>query len=974
MMKKNLILFVKILAALLISLFLVGMVGLDRLSRHPIVITKESGLAKYIPKEVRFDQAILKTEGFYVFPTLELSNFYFKNDTLELESPLVRFTWRFLDVLMFKFNPMAVYTEKPSIKISAVQDIGPSQSLADRIKTGLEVIPLKYLEIQQGHLELEQADKPPVLVNNLNLSVLKYITKTLSSIQGEVIVQEKLVTVEGSLEFNHLTQSLSGTLKADKIHLGLLPLDPKIIEFYPYEGALEVTFDFSLFSETLSFDGKANLKTNETETMTLLAKGNWESKNQVLFLDINTPTLKAQELSKFWYPSLENIRGWILKNVPQGNVKDLRIQLTLALPENAPVQVQNLQGSLSLDSAILSYTDDLPPLNNLSGTVQFDLNQVRAFIHHAMIRDLEIHDSSVRLLDFDKEFMRLELTLKLRKSLESLLWFLKHPPLQSILKNLVQKGTGQVEGNLSLILPLKKDLAVADVKTHGTLEFSDTKLNLKLEDKFLNLTKSFLTLKWTEVDFHVSGKTIIDNFLANIDIHRNFHPEGKIKESDMIEGIGNIKPLLDFLPADMTTHFESSGNVELNYKSQENLEGLRHTDVKVNFKDATFSLPFLGWQKKKNQAGLLDLSYATQNGTLKKINKMNLKSKNLDIQGKLSFNDGGQITSFALSPFTFNQSKGVLKGTRKKDHWAIYAQFPYLHGGALLPGLKAYFKKPSTSTDSYGLTLSITNLFLSHNILVPNFKCSLQSAKGSLNNLNIAGGKEGELIKIFYGKDGKNTKFLANIQQLEPLLKGLQLSNKIKGRNLKIDATQLSSDSKNPLEGSFSVDEIYVKDAPILANILSLISVESLVSQLKGDGLLFKDNAGKFRYRNKILILEEAKMMNSSIGITAKGHINFKDNHIDLDGVLVPANFFNQILGKIPLIGQLLSGEKDQGLVSMSYWVKGDLNNPKVRSNPLSLLAPNFIRNLFQGITHKRSEEEMTIEEKFFASEPEIQQ
>jgi hypothetical protein len=132
---------------------------------------------------------------------------------------------------------------------------------------------------------------------------------------------------------------------------------------------------------------------------------------------------------------------------------------------------------------------------------------------------------------------------------------------------------------------------------------------------------------------------------------------------------------------------------------------------------------------------------------------------------------------------------------------------------------------------------------------------------------------------------------------------------------------------------------------------LSLISLEGMIQNLKGEGIVFTDNEVEFQYKDKEIAVCRAKMMNSSLGVTAEGYINLKEKTLDLHGVLVPANFLNQLVGDIPILGRILTGGKNEGVFSVSYSVKGPFSKPKVSSNPLGLLAPNILKNIFAGLT-----------------------
>jgi len=55
------------------------------------------------------------------------------------------------------------------------------------------------------------------------------------------------------------------------------------------------------------------------------------------------------------------------------------------------------------------------------------------------------------------------------------------------------------------------------------------------------------------------------------------------------------------------------------------------------------------------------------------------------------------------------------------------------------------------------------------------------------------------------------------------------------------------------------------------------------------------------------------------------------------------------LLGKLPLIGGLFSGGDGKGLFGVTYRIIGSTDAPEIQSNPLSALAPGFLRLLFEG-------------------------
>ena len=49
------------------------------------------------------------------------------------------------------------------------------------------------------------------------------------------------------------------------------------------------------------------------------------------------------------------------------------------------------------------------------------------------------------------------------------------------------------------------------------------------------------------------------------------------------------------------------------------------------------------------------------------------------------------------------------------------------------------------------------------------------------------------------------------------------------------------------------------------------------------------------------------------------------------------------------MLGPLLVGGEGEGILAVVYTVEGSPKDPQVKVNPLSVLAPGFLRGLFSG-------------------------
>ncbi|ODT69164.1 MAG: hypothetical protein ABS75_17940 [Pelagibacterium sp. SCN 63-23] len=103
-----------------------------------------------------------------------------------------------------------------------------------------------------------------------------------------------------------------------------------------------------------------------------------------------------------------------------------------------------------------------------------------------------------------------------------------------------------------------------------------------------------------------------------------------------------------------------------------------------------------------------------------------------------------------------------------------------------------------------------------------------------------------------------------------------------------------------------------------------------------------------FLRRSDRVEVTDAVLSGNSVGGTLRGFIYTDRRQYDLTGTYVPLFGLNNIFQQIPLLGPLLGGRDGEGLVGVTFAVRGPLDQPQFLVNPLSLLAPGVFRELFE--------------------------
>ena len=71
---------------------------------------------------------------------------------------------------------------------------------------------------------------------------------------------------------------------------------------------------------------------------------------------------------------------------------------------------------------------------------------------------------------------------------------------------------------------------------------------------------------------------------------------------------------------------------------------------------------------------------------------------------------------------------------------------------------------------------------------------------------------------------------------------------------------------------------------------------------------------------------------------------------MNLGGTFVPLFGVNNLFSQVPLLGPLLGGGRHEGLLGLNYKITGSAANPELNVNPLSVLAPGFLRQIFGAL------------------------
>ncbi|MFG1223185.1 YhdP family protein [Xanthobacter wiegelii] len=150
-----------------------------------------------------------------------------------------------------------------------------------------------------------------------------------------------------------------------------------------------------------------------------------------------------------------------------------------------------------------------------------------------------------------------------------------------------------------------------------------------------------------------------------------------------------------------------------------------------------------------------------------------------------------------------------------------------------------------------------------------------------------------------------------------------------------------------PQEGVLHLSDFSIRGEPGLERLSSAARDSS--GRIENGTAAFEKAQAQFSRSTGKIVFKEGAIWGPSVGATFDGSLDFAADRINMRGTFVPAYALNNIFSKLPVIGLFLGGGPNEGLVGVTFEVVGPLSTgPTLRINPISAVAPGFLRKIFE--------------------------
>ncbi len=159
------------------------------------------------------------------------------------------------------------------------------------------------------------------------------------------------------------------------------------------------------------------------------------------------------------------------------------------------------------------------------------------------------------------------------------------------------------------------------------------------------------------------------------------------------------------------------------------------------------------------------------------------------------------------------------------------------------------------------------------------------------------------------------------------------------------------------LDGNLEIHDFTLRDEPAIRSLVARSTTvsapganEAAAKRINGDAVQFNRLKVTFERDGSRLQLSDATMSGPEIGLSVDGWLDYSHNRVAMNGTFVPVFALNNLFSQIPVIGAVLGGKSDEGLLAITFKISGAAASPTLTINPLSAVTPGFLRNIFGNI------------------------
>lgn len=672
-----------------------------------------------------------------------------------------------------------------------------------------------------------------------------------------------------------------------------------------------------------------------------------------IMADASLDRATVDDFPRYWPKGWAgDTRKWVLANLSDGVATDVHATIHLRRDGDGSFDVLSIKGGFGLEDLTIDYLAPMPKVRKVFAAAKFDETRIDFALNGAAAGGLAVEGGTIEVTGLDEHDQFLELHLRISGPFRDAMRLVDHAPLglaRAVGIDAVQTW-GSAATRLNMRFILEKDLTFERVEVRAQSKLTDIGLPGALFGRDISSGRFVLDADKRGMD--VKGGAMLseipvtlawrENFAATAPFRRRYELTGTIED---IHKLGDLGPDMVLPPPDI-----ASGAVKVDARFTE-IDGVKgRFEAKLDLSGLDLAVPVLRWRKPADVPGSAEVTVNLRRGRVADIPGFTVSTGGMTARGAARFAvDGGGLERVLIDRLAYGRTDvaGEIRA-RPGGGWDTNFQGAEFDLSPMIDDLLE--AGTAEAGPEFDLVAAIDRVWVGEEQYIGKVAATLshdgfswravrlraRDASDKAFELDIEpkeGGKRGLLIRA----DDAGT-FLRTLGYYDDMLGGnLLLTGEFDGRG-----------AEEMLVGRLKVISYRVVKAPLLTRLLSIMALTGIIDALQGEGLGFASLEVPFTFEDGVLVITNSKATGASIGFTASGKIYTEAELIHLEGTVVPAYLINAALGSIPIVGKLFTGgEEGGGVFAARYLLTGSLEDPKVSMNPLSVVAPGFLRNIF---------------------------
>lgn len=624
---------------------------------------------------------------------------------------------------------------------------------------------------------------------------------------------------------------------------------------------------------------------------------------------------------------------WARENITKGKADKLVFTMQMKGED-----ILDLKTVIDTSGAEIIYWPTMPKVENGKAQVILQMGRVDIVIQGGTCAGAEILGGDIVFTDIEGDFPLGNGHLSFAGPASSVVSILSSDPvfLDTIDGVDWKNIKGQIKGKMAFTFPCEE----TDPDHFFTAQYKGTAEDVVFPVVDFVINEGTASFEGTTDDIQIEGKGLLNGSSVRAKIYENWSDQPKRKPSYQIWADLSPSFFKPYFP-DVNRYLkgEARTKLELFFEPKDVMKA----DVVVNLNKAEYTLP-IGYTKPMDVPSSLNLSLVFKKGEWASVPSLALTAEkdNVKISGHI---DGGKDIQIKLDEIVAPKNDAKMSINIKDQGFDLDLSGkkinlePVLHGSFVSSLTSLNQKQNKDQKQSFDIRASLDELYLSKD-------------EKPLTSVSVAVRKENNLWTKFDGMGFADSPLSFSMsddkKEVAILCKNIGSFLKRSGFTSRIDNGKLDGKLKQEkngtLWGELNIKEFELTDTSFFLQAATILGV---IDAFSGDKIPFNKAVIPIKLfpNNDIQIEEGGLASGRSVGITFQG--SFSDDGVDLKGTIIPAYAVNGLIGQVPLIGDIITGEKGGGLVGLSYSVKGSADNPNVEFYPSTLFAPGFLKNLF---------------------------